>query len=59
MVPWLGLCTFTAGAAGSIPIRGTNIPCTLGEKKKKRQKGKSERKKRGWDLRNKDNASSM
>ena len=47
-----------AGAAGSIPIQGTKIPYTMhlgGEKKK----GKSKRKKRGWDLRNKDNASAM
>ena len=25
VVPWLGLCTFTAGGAGSIPGLGTKI----------------------------------
>ena len=52
VVPWLGLCTFTAGAAGSIPIRGTNIPCTLGEKKKKDRKEKVRGKKEDgiWEI---------
>ena len=38
--PWLGFWTFTAGAAGSIPIQGTKIPYTmhLGGKKKERKK---------------------
>ena len=63
MVPWLGFCTFVAGLQVQSLFRElrSHMPCTLGEKieKKKRQKGKSERKKRGRDLRNNDNASSM
>ena len=40
VVPWLRLCTSTAGDTGSIPRQGTKIPLVLGAVQKDKKKKK-------------------
>lgn len=51
VVPWLGFWTFTAGAAGSIPIQGTKIPYTmhLGGEKKRQEKVRGKKEDGIWE----------